>query len=328
MMRLHHVLSHASLLRWDDKQSIAWADVFVQKAPVDEGPQDCVVLTISLDDDKCNADGAWHQAGTMRNVRSPAECPHFGTAYEMFHQFELLRIGPKYDDFRPRPEVDPDDGETKVVRPWFDGLVFNGTNAEKQRDGTAPGDYSTVRRACKRMHESTTPPMNQNGVALHMERGVSARDKEYHGLRPDQSKKAGRWKTGRGAHEISTPTACLATSCASPAASPRCTPATSTRCGPSFPSRRRSRRRSSRRCGRSGPTSCRASSLRKTSTRRSRASWRWSTTFPRSSSRTWWSCARRCCRTPSTRSRLSARPSSPSTPRSCSRRWRRRRRRT
>ncbi|KAJ1445861.1 hypothetical protein M885DRAFT_282939 [Pelagophyceae sp. CCMP2097] len=229
MMRIHHVLSHASLLRWDDKQSIAWADVFVQKAPLDEGPQDCVVLTISLDDGKCNADGAWHQAGTMRNVRSPAECPHFGTAYEMFHQFELLRIGPKYDDFRPRPEVDPDDGETKVVRPWFDSLVFNGTNAEKQRDGTAPGDYSTVRRACKRMHESTTPPMNQNGVALHMERGVSARDKEYHGLRPDQSKKAGRWKTGRGAHEISTPTACLATSCASPAASPRCTPATSTR---------------------------------------------------------------------------------------------------
>ena len=170
-------------------------------APVEEGPQPCFVLTISLDDDKCNADGAWHMAGTMRNVRSPSECPHFGTAYEMFHQFEVEGIGPKYDDFQPRPEKDPVDGETKVVRRWFDKLVFNGTNAEKQRDGRAPADYSTFRRACKKMHESTKPPMNQEGVALHMERGVSARDKEYHGLRPEQSKKAGRWKTGRGAHE-------------------------------------------------------------------------------------------------------------------------------
>ncbi|KAJ1448445.1 hypothetical protein M885DRAFT_143061 [Pelagophyceae sp. CCMP2097] len=197
--RLHHVLAHAMVLRWDDRVDFRLADMFVKTAPEKEGPMECKLLTIAFDNDKGNAQGAWRQAVAMRHVDDPTQCTHFAVALEMFEQFEQLGIGPTLEDFKPR--VVSNDGEDIVEKIWFDAYFFHGVDADtKKPDGRVPSCYSTAYRECAKMHECTDPPI-ESKKKLHFERGVTSRQSDNDGVGLEQRKKAGRWKHNTDAHD-------------------------------------------------------------------------------------------------------------------------------
>jgi hypothetical protein len=195
---LHHTMAHNTAVRYDDREQIRYADICLDTAPNEEGPMTCEILCFGLDHDKTNDDGCWRLAGAMRHVDDPFKCLHSALALSLHHDFQIACVLPPLDDFKPRLRADG-----VVVRPWYDHFLFYALNKDGRPDPRCKGNYKTAYSQIVNLFASVQPKVHCKGKALHLSRGVTTRDSEYHRVSKESRKKLGRWKGGADAHDKS-----------------------------------------------------------------------------------------------------------------------------
>jgi hypothetical protein len=197
-VHLHHTMAHTTAVRYDDREQIRYADMCLDTAPVEEGPMPCEILCFGLDHDKTNADGCWRLAGAFRHVNDPFKCLQGALAFSLHHDFQVARVLPSLEDFKPRQRADG-----VVEKPWYDYYLFHGENEDGRPDPHCKGTYKTAYNQIVHLFASVRPPVDRKGKALHLSRGVTSRESEYHRVSKESRKKLGRWKAGADAHDRS-----------------------------------------------------------------------------------------------------------------------------
>jgi hypothetical protein len=197
-VHLHHIMAHTCAVRFDDREQLRYADMCLDTAPEEEGPMKCEILCFGLDHDKTNADGCWRLAGAMRHVKNPFECLHCALALSLHHDFQVAGVLPSLEDFKPRQREDG-----VVEKLWYDYYLFHGEDADGRPDPRCKGTYQTAYDQIVHLFGSIRPPVSRNRKVLHLSRGVTDRDSEYHRVSKESRKKLGRWKGGADAHDRS-----------------------------------------------------------------------------------------------------------------------------